>query len=75
MALDLEEDFHALEGCGDDCLGDGGEEAGGADLGDGELAVFDGGEGLDELFADAVALWLLVSCGLLVLGFGEAYPE
>jgi hypothetical protein len=32
--LDLEEDFDALEGCGDDGLGDGGEEAGGADLGD-----------------------------------------
>jgi hypothetical protein len=34
LALDLQEDFYALEGRGDDGLGDGGEEASGADLGD-----------------------------------------
>ena len=68
--MDLEKDFDALEGCGDDGLGDCGEEAGSADLGDGELAVFDGGDGLDELFADAVALRWVVSCELLVIGFG-----
>lgn len=67
--MNLEEDFDALERGGDDGLGDGGEEAGGADLSNGELGVFDGGEGFDELFADAVALWLwVVSFGLLVLG-------
>lgn len=36
LALDLEEDFDALEGGGDEGHGDGGEEAGGGDLGDGE---------------------------------------
>jgi hypothetical protein len=30
--------------------------------------VFDGREGFDELFADAVALWLDVSCDLVALG-------
>jgi hypothetical protein len=29
LALDLEEHFYALEGGGDGCHGDGGEEAGG----------------------------------------------
>jgi hypothetical protein len=68
----LQKDFHALERCRDDGLGDGGEEAGGADLGDGELIVFDGGEGRDELFADAVALllWLVVDVQLQHNGIG-----
>ena len=34
LALQLQEHFHALEGCGDDGHGDGGEEACGTDLGD-----------------------------------------
>jgi hypothetical protein len=41
LALDLQQDFHALERCGDEGLGDGGEETGRADLADCELAVFD----------------------------------
>jgi hypothetical protein len=58
LALDLEEDFDALEGGGDEGHGDGGEEAGGGDLGDGEGGGGGGlgGEGADEGFADVVAL-------------------
>lgn len=56
--MDLEEDFDALEGGGDEGHGDGGEEAGGGDLGDGEGCGGGslGGEGADEGFADVVAL-------------------
>lgn len=59
LALDLEEDFDALEGGGDEGHGDGGEEAGGGDLGDGEGGVGGGlgGEATDEGFADVIALW------------------
>lgn len=53
--MDLEEDLDALEGRGDECHWDGGEEAGEGDLGDCEGVVFDGGEAPDETFADIVA--------------------
>lgn len=54
LALDLEQDLDALEGRGDERHGDGGEEAGGRGLGDGELVVVDGRHGRDELLADVV---------------------
>ena len=56
LALDLQDDLDALEGGGDGCHGDGGEEAGGGDLADGEGAV--GGDGAgraDDVFAEVVA--------------------
>ena len=60
LALDLEEDFDAFEGGGDEGHGDGGEEAGEGDLGDGEWLGGGegggGGEGPDEGFAHVVAL-------------------
>lgn len=55
LALDLKQDFDALEGSGDERHGDSAEEAGGRDLGDGEGVVFDGGEGGYELLADIIA--------------------
>jgi len=62
LALDLQQHFYALEGGGDEGLGNGGEEAGGGDLGDGEGVVFDGAEAGHEPFAEVVALrWFDVS--------------
>jgi len=55
LALDLEEDFDALEGGGYEGLRDGGEETGGGELADGEAGGGDGGEGADEAFAEVVA--------------------
>jgi hypothetical protein len=55
LALDLQQYFDALEGRRDGRHGDGGEEACGGDLCDREAVVFDGGEALDEAFADVVA--------------------
>ena len=56
LALDLEDDFDALEGGGDEGHGDGGEEAGGGDLADGEGGVGGGcgGEVADEGLAEVV---------------------
>lgn len=58
LALDLEEHFYALEGGGYERHGDGGEEACGGHLGDGEGLVGGGcgREAPDEGFADVVAL-------------------
>lgn len=60
--MDLQEDFYAFEGGGDEGHGDGGEEAGEGDLSDGEGGVAGGGcsgccvlrgrESADEGFAD-----------------------
>ena len=82
LALDLEEDFDALEGSGDEGHGDGGEEAGGGELGDGEGGGVGGGgggggggEGGDEVFADAVALRWVGEMGGKARGVGRAYPE
>lgn len=57
LALDLEEDFDALEGGGDESHGDGGEESGRGDLADAVLVVGYGREGLYEALAHVVALW------------------
>ena len=56
MALDLEEDFDALEGGGDEGHGDGAEEAGEGDLRDAVGGWGGGREGVDEAFAHVVAL-------------------
>ena len=50
----MQEHFYALERCGDDGHGDGAEEAGGGDLCDAELVVFDFGHAGDELLAEIV---------------------
>ena len=55
LALDLEEDFYALEGRCDQGHGDCGEEPGSGDLGYGELVVFYRGESADEVLAYVVA--------------------
>jgi hypothetical protein len=50
--LDLQQDFDALHGRGDYSHGNCGEGAGGANLGDAELAVWgEGGEAADEVLA------------------------
>ena len=56
LALDLEEDFDAFEGGGDEGHGDGGEEAGEGDLRDAVLVVGYGREGVYEAFPHVVAL-------------------
>lgn len=66
LALDLQEDFDALEGRRDQRHGDRGEEACCADLGGAELVVLDCGEGSDERFAHVVAPETDGDWGLLV---------
>lgn len=51
LVLDLKDDLDALEGGGDGRHGDGGEEAGGGDLADGETVGADGCEAGDDLLA------------------------
>lgn len=54
LTLDLEEHLDTLEGRGNERHGDGGEEAGGGGLRDGELVVVHGADRGDELLADVV---------------------
>lgn len=54
LALNLENNLDSLKGGGDSRHGNGGEEASGGELGQGEAIWADSGDVVDELFADII---------------------